>query len=166
MAKQTWKLKAGATWRQKLEQEHPSHGKKVPVPEPWQKRFGKGTMVIPRPLDIDKVMRGVHKGKLITVSQIRDQLAAQYKVQAACPMTTGIFMRIVAEAAAEDMRAGKKRITPYWRAIKDDGKLNGKFPGGVKAHASRLRDEGFTIRPGKGKQPPAVEAFEKRLVSS
>ena len=59
-----WKLKAGATWRQKLEQEHPNHGKIVPIPPRMQKRFGTGTMVIPRPLDVDAVMRKARKGKL------------------------------------------------------------------------------------------------------
>ena len=66
------------------------------------------------------------------------------------------LLTVVAEAAEEDRQAGKKRITPYWRTIKDDGKLNEKFPGGVRAQAAKLRQEGFTIQPGKGKQPPKV----------
>ena len=36
---------------------------------------------------------------MLTVSQIRDELARMAKVKAACPMTTGMFMRIAAEAA-------------------------------------------------------------------
>lgn len=158
-----WKLAKGRTWRQKLEQEHPNHGKIVAVPPRMQKRFGTGTMVIPRPLDVDAVMRKAKKGELITQSQVRDALARLSGADSACPLTTGMFIRIVAEAAEEDRRAGKQRITPYWRTVKDNGNLNEKFPGGAKAQAARLRDEGFTIRPAKGKQPPRVEGLEKCL---
>ncbi len=164
MAKTGWKLPKGSTWRQKLEREHPSHGKIVPVPQRMRKRFGSGTMVIPKPLDVDAVMRKVRKGKLITSSRIRGEVAGLSNADCACPMTTGIFIRIVAEAAEEDRRAGKKRITPYWRTIKDNGDLNAKFPGQAKAQAAKLRAEGFTIEPGKGKHPPKVKDFERYLM--
>ncbi|MEA1905083.1 MAG: methylated DNA-protein cysteine methyltransferase, partial [Candidatus Hadarchaeota archaeon] len=60
-------------------------------------------------------------------------------------------------------RAGKKRITPYWRVLKADGRLNEKFPGGVRAQATCLRKEGHRIQPGKGKKPPRVKDFERSL---
>lgn len=164
MSKTDWKLAKGKTWRQKLEEIHPNHGKIVATPPRMQKRFGTGTMVIPSPRDVDRIIRKVRRGKLITQSQLRDQLAHDAGADAACPLTTGIFIRIVAEAAEEDRRAGKKRITPYWRTIRDDGKLIEKFPGGPKSQAARLREEGFAISPAKGKQPPRVRDFEKALV--
>jgi alkylated DNA nucleotide flippase Atl1 len=71
-------------------------------------------------------------------------------------LTTGIFIRIAAEAAEEDARKGKTRITPYWRVVKDDGSLNPKFPGGVKRQAEKLRAEGHRIVPGAGKRLPRV----------
>jgi alkylated DNA nucleotide flippase Atl1 len=79
-------------------------------------------------------------------------------------MTTGIFIRIIAEAAEEDLREGKKQITPYWRVIKDDGSLNEKFPGGAEMQAERLRQEGHAIEPRKGKRPPKVVGFERCLI--
>ena len=57
----------GKTWRHKLEQEHPSHGKVVRIPERMQKRFGSGTMVIPNPRELDALLRKVRKGKPPTV---------------------------------------------------------------------------------------------------
>jgi len=164
MAKITWKLRQGATWRQKLERPHPNHGKLVIVPPRMQPRFGKGRMLIPRPLDVDAALRRVRKGKLMTQSQLRAVLAAAAGADVACPLTTGIFIRIAAEAAEEDRRTGKKRITPYWRAVKDDGSLNDKFPGGAEAQAAKLREEGFVIRNGKGRRPPTVPDFAKHLV--
>ena len=165
MTKSDWKLPRGKTWRQKLEEIHPNHDKIVAVPPRMQKRFGRGAMLIPSPRDVDKILRKVRKGRLITQSQLRDKLARDAGADSTCPMTVGIFIRIVAEVAEEDRRAGKKRITPYWRTIRDDGKLIEKFPGGPKAQAANLRKEGFTIDPAKGKQPPRVHDFEPALVN-
>ena len=159
-----WKLAEGRTWRGKLESEHPNHGKIVPVPPRMQKRFGTGRMLIPRPRDVEAAMRRPRKGRLITQAQIRRMLAEAAGADCACPLTTGMFVRIVAEAAEEDRRAGKSRITPYWRTIREDGKLNDKFPGGASAQASKLRHEGVIVALGKGKQPPRVPGFDRYLV--
>ncbi len=163
LAKKTWKLGDGKTWRGKLEAENPNHGKVVCIPPEMARRFGKGTMVIPKPLDVDTVMRGVRRSRLITVGQIRQKLAKKAKATYACPLTTGIFIRIAAETAEEDRRNGRKTITPYWRTIRDDGTLHEKLPGGIKAQAAKLRREGFEIRPGKRKGTLCVEDFENRL---
>ena len=123
----------------------------------------KGRMLVPNPLDVDKLMRKVEKGKLVTVGQIRDQLARDFEAEWTCPLTTGIFIRIAAEAAEEDLCTGRGEPTPYWRVVKQDGSLNEKFPGGVDRQAARLIEEGHTIKPGKGKKLPKVEEFEKFL---
>ena len=120
-------------------------------------------MLIPAPLDVDALIRKVEEGKLITDKQIRERLARNFHADLTCPMTTGIFMRIVAETAEEDLRNGKEQIAPYWRVIKPDGSLNEKFPGGVEAQAAHLREEGYAIEPSKGKKPPRVKDFEEYL---
>ena len=164
MAKKTWKLAEGKTWRGKLVAEHPSHGKIVRIPPGMQKSYGKGTMVIPKPLDVDAVMRSVRRSRLITIGQIRQKLARAAKATYACPLTTGIFIRIAAETAEEDLRNGRKKITPYWRTIRDDGTLHEKLPGGIKAQAAKLRREGLTIGPGKREGTLCVRGFEQRLM--
>ncbi len=121
-------------------------------------------MLIPRPRDVDSLMRTVRKGRLITVGQLRKLLAARAGADQACPLCTGIFVRIVAEAAEEDRRSGKKRVTPYWRTVKDDGSLNDKFPGGAKAQAQRLTEEGFVVQSRNGNRRPRVRDFDERLV--
>jgi len=120
-------------------------------------------MLVPKPLDVDALIRRVRKGKLVTVTQIMKRLAKDFHADLTCPMTTGIFIRIAAEAAEEDLSKGKKQITPYWRVLKVNGSLNEKFPGGTKAQAARLKKEGHKILPGKGKNPPKVMDFEKSL---
>ena len=79
-------------------------------------------------------------------------------------MCAGIFASIAARAAEEDIAAGKADVTPYWRTLREGGKLNEKFPGGAAAQAERLMAEGFDIEPGRGKQPPRVRDFQRYLV--
>src|SRR5438309_1440446 len=92
----TAKLRSRITWRQKLERQQ--EPKIVDIPARMQPRFGKGRMLIPRPLDVDALIRRVGKGKLVTVQQLRQELARRGNVELACPLCTGIFIRIVAEA--------------------------------------------------------------------
>jgi hypothetical protein len=132
----------------------PDLPKVVDIPPAMQKRLGKGSLLIPSPRDVDAAIRAIRKGAVMPVSKIRAGLAARYSADTACPLVTGIFVRIAAEAAEEAAREGKARITPYWRVVKDDGSLNPKFPGGVARQAERLRLEGIRIVPAKGKKPP------------
>jgi hypothetical protein len=131
------------SWREKME--NPNLPKVVKVSGAMQKRFGGGTVLVPHPRDVEAVIRTVRRGRLITVGQIREYLAGKFQTESTCPLTTGIFIRLTAEAAEEEARAGKEKITPYWRVIKDDGSLNPKFPGGLEAQEERLRDEGQAI---------------------
>ena len=140
-------MKTRTSWREKLERVE--HAKVVQIPPRMQPRFGEGTMLIPRPLDVDALIRSIPKGKVVTQTELRERLAADARASVACPLTTGIFVRIAAEAAEEDARAGKKQITPYWRVVRDNGSMNPKFPGGPEAQARRLSGEGLTIRNGR-----------------
>lgn len=136
----------------------------VDIPPKMAKRFGTGKMLIATPLLVDNLVRQVTNGKLVTIGQIRERLAKDFCADSTCPLTTGIFLRIAAETAEEDLRAGKKEITPYWRVVRDNGSLNDRFPGGVEGQAEHLKEEGHTIEPGKGKKPPRVKDFESFLV--
>jgi hypothetical protein len=155
------KFTSRTRWREKLEKQ--DHSKIVAIPPAMAKRLGSGTMLIPKPLDVDGLIRKTKKGKLVTVSQIRARLAHDNEVDVTCPLTTGIFIRIAAEAAEEDLQNGGKHVTPYWRVVKDDGSLNERFPGGVKAQSRHLREEGHAISPSKGTRPPRVKDFEKSI---
>lgn len=157
------KFKSRKSWREKLENPPKGLPKVVKGPPKWEKRFGGRSVLVPTPLLVDGLIRKVPKGKLVTIKQIRERLAKDFKADATCPLTTGIFVRIVSEVAEEDLKAGKKKVTPYWRVIRDDGSLIEKFPGGVKVQSKRLEEDGYVIGPGKGKTPPKVKDFEKFL---
>jgi alkylated DNA nucleotide flippase Atl1 len=145
-------------WREKMEK--PQEPKLVQVP-PKMSQLGKGMMLIPTPKLVDEIVRQVPRGRLATVGEIRRRLAADFSADVTCPLTTGIFIRIVAEASEEDRANGRKRVAPYWRIIKDDGSLNPKFPGGEQLQARYLRREGFSVA-HQGKRT-VVKDFYKRL---
>ena len=153
-------MKARKSWREKL-----IHSKGLPKVGPvsasMSKRWGTGTMVIPAPIEVDALMKQVPKGRVVTVNHLRAALAKKHKADFACPMTTGIFAWIAAHAAAEAEAEGAKRITPYWRTLKNGGELNPKYPGGVKAQKVRLEAEGHKVRQ-KGKRY-VVADYEKAL---
>jgi len=148
-------MKSRTPWREKVNRP----AKVVDITPKMQKRFGSGKMLIPCPMDVDALIRTVKRGALITQSQIRERLAQAHQADVACPITTGIFVRIAAEAAEEDLRSGKQCVTPYWRVIRDDGTLNEK----LKKQAARLRDEGFEIERGPRKNTLRVRDFASHL---
>jgi alkylated DNA nucleotide flippase Atl1 len=157
-------MKKKTSWQEKL-----ANSKDLPrverIDEKKSKRWGTGTFVIPAPIEVDKIMRKVPKGKLITINEIRQILAKKHKATIGCPITTGIFSWIAANAADEMENQGKRRITPYWRTLKTGGILSEKFPGGLANLKKRLKAEGHTIiQKGRSKYF-IVKDFEKSLVS-
>lgn len=159
------KFKSRKSWREKLENPPEALPKVVEGPPKWGKRFGGRKVLIATPILVDELIRNVPETKLITIKQIREHLAKEFKADSTCPLTTGIFLRIAAETAEEDLQNGREPITPYWRVLKTDGRLNEKFLGGVKAQSKHLQEEGHTIELAKGKKPPKVKDFEKYLVA-
>jgi hypothetical protein len=146
----TTHTKTRKTWNEKL-----TDGKGLPkkfkIEGRLSKRWGKGTCVVPAPREVDAVMKRVRNGKLITINEIRATLAVKHRATIACPVTTGIFAWIAAHAANEAEEAGRKRITPYWRTLKNGGELNPKYPGGIGNLRARLEAEGHRIV-AKGKR--------------
>lgn len=150
------------TWREKLA-DSKDLPKVVPVTEKMSRRWGTGTVAIPAPIEIDRIMKTVRRGELITVNEIRQIVAMRHGATIGCPITTGIFAWIAANAAAEDEAEGKKRITPYWRTLKSGGELNPKYPGGIEAQKARLEAEGHTVI--QKRKRFFVEDCERRLVT-
>ncbi len=137
-------MKTRKSWHEKLEGAH--EARVVAIPPRMQKQWGKGTMLIPKPLDVDAAIRKVPRGKVVTLTALREKLARAAGADVTCPMVAGMFVRIVAEAAEEEMRAGKARVTPWWRVVRDDGKLFEKMPGGPVGQAEHLEEEGHEIQ--------------------
>ena len=146
------------TWREKLADDK-DLPKVIRLDATAAKRWGGRTMVLPAPREVDAVIRGIRKGRTATINELRATLAKKHGTETTCPITTGIFSWIAANAAMEDEAVGKKRITPWWRVLKSDGKLNPKFPGGIAEQARRLAVEGF-ILPAKARLSRKPEACQ------
>jgi len=132
------------TWSEKLRD-----SKGLPrvekITDKMSKRWGEGTVVIPAPMEVDEMMRKVPEGKVITVNEIRDALAKKHGATIGCPLTTGIFAWVAANAAEEERKEGKKDVTPYWRILKTGGVINPKYPGGIEAQKKLLEKEGHKV---------------------
>jgi hypothetical protein len=132
------------------------------ITEKMSKRWGTGTVVIPAPMEVDELMRRVPKGKLITINEIRAALARKHKATIGCPITTGIFAWIAANACEERRQKDEKDVTPYWRTLKVGGVINEKYPGGVESQKKLLEREGHRVIQ-KGRKN-VVADYEKSLM--
>jgi len=131
------------------------------ITEKMSKRWGTGTVVIPAPMEVNEIMRKVPEGKLLTINEIRTALAKKYGATIGCPITTGIFAWIAANAAEEQKQKGERNITPYWRTLKTGGVVNEKYPGGVEGQKKLLEKEGHKVIQ-KGKKYIVVD-YEKSI---
>jgi alkylated DNA nucleotide flippase Atl1 len=115
-----------------------------------------GRMLISSPAEIQALVAGIPAGQVATLSSLRSTLSERHGADYTCPMTTGIFLRIVAEATLEAQALNDSpdadatgpvslSTTPWWRVVRDDGSLLDKLPGGVEGHRQRLVAEGIPV---------------------
>lgn len=124
------------TWQQKYH-----NGRKPEIETMTKAMWGYpagSRLLISTPEEVDALIKKIPKGKSKTLVEVRESLAKQYKADAACPMTTSIFVRIIAECALEELSAGKKpdQVSPFWRVVEVKSPLAKKLscgPEGVKA---------------------------------
>lgn len=102
-------------------------------------------MLIATPKIIENYLRNIPKGTTREQSVIRQELAEKYNADKTCPVTTGIFIRIIAEASFEDYQSGKdiQSITPFWRVINPNSKLAQKLCCGIEFIIRQRKLEGI-----------------------
>lgn len=100
-------------------------------------------MYISNPRTIDAYIRNIPKGKAVNLKTLRKDLALEHGAEVTCPVTTGIFLRIIAEAANEQLEKGKavSRITPFWRVIDSKMPLAKKLTFGTKLIREQRKNE-------------------------
>jgi hypothetical protein len=82
-------------------------------------------MLIATPKIIEDYIFQIPEGTETDLKTLRKDLALQYGAEYTCPVTTGIFLRIVSEKAFESYQNGKElnKIAPFWRTIKPKDKI-------------------------------------------
>lgn len=100
-------------------------------------------MLIPTPELIDQYIRQIPKGKTVDSATLRNDLAIEHHAEVTCPLTTGIFLRIVAEAAYEDYESGQlvAEITPFWRVIDEKSPTAKKLTFGTAFISAQRKKE-------------------------
>lgn len=133
------------TWNDKLQRP------RQPVVKRLEKAFADmpaGTrMLIASPALIDAYAHLIPPGRFITIQTLRQELAGQHRADHTCPTTTGLFLRIVAEAAWERHLAGEPlaSLPPFWRIIAPDSPLAAKLACGAEFIRQQRQTEATSI---------------------
>jgi hypothetical protein len=134
----------GKTWNEKLTGSKPPHT--AVLEKPFAGLKPGETLFIPSPLLVRDYMRAIRYGERGTIGQMRAEMASQHGAATTCPLTASLFARIAAEAAWEDLQAGKSisEITPFWRLIDADSAVGRRLSCGqdfirtTRANEARL----------------------------
>lgn len=102
-------------------------------------------VVLVRASDVVGIMKQVPEGKVVTLKEICQALAARHGAKGCCTLTSGIFVMTAANAVEEAAAHGKDLGIPYWRTLKIDGFLNEKYPGGEEGQRRMLEEEGHKV---------------------
>jgi hypothetical protein len=138
--KKVAKKSSQKSWADKMEQDH-SVVKKLD--KDFADMKSGSLMYISNPKTIEAYIRNIPKGKAVDLKTMRKDLALEHAAEVTCPVTTGIFLRIVAEAANEQLEQGKAigRITPFWRVIDTKMPLAKKLTFGTKLIREQRKKE-------------------------
>tara|TARA_B100001540_G_C15456079_1_gene483384 strand:- start:58 stop:471 length:414 start_codon:yes stop_codon:yes gene_type:complete len=104
-------------------------------------------MLIANTQIIDDFINEIPTGDFIEIKKLRSILAKKFYCDVTCPLTTGIFIRIVSEAAFEEYNTGKDldQITPFWRVIDPKSRIAKKLECGVDFIENQQNNENISI---------------------
>lgn len=98
----------------------------------------KGTrMLISTPSEIADYIQSIPKHETRNVLQMRKELAIKHGADGTCPLTTGIFLRIVAEVSLGQISQGvsANQVVPFWRVVDPGSALAKKLSCGAQGVA-------------------------------
>jgi len=118
---------AKKTAREKLAVE--KQPKEVVLPKAFGGMNAGDKMLVSTPQAVNTYIQTLESGETRTIPQLRGDLAEQAGCDGTCPLSTSIFVRMVAEAALEDIADGKTpaEVTPFWRVIAGQDKIAKKL---------------------------------------
>ena len=97
------------------------------------------TLFVGTPQILQTYIHKIPTGETRTLQRLRRDIARANRCAAMCPVSTSIFLRILAEAAWDELHAGKgvHEVTPFWRVIEPGSTLARK----LRATDAWLRDQ-------------------------
>lgn len=104
-------------------------------------------MLISSPEDIAKFVASIPKGETRTIARLRSDLAKRANSDAMCPVTTAIYLKVVAELSLSELASGKStdEVVPFWRIIDPSSKLASKLSCGREGIEHLLRLDGYQV---------------------
>ena len=105
-------------------------------------------MLIVSPPIIDDYIKNISFSRQSDLKTMRKDLALTYNAHKTCPVNTGIFLRIVDDAAYEEFLNGQDigLITPFWRVVQPGTKLAHKLACGNSFIVKHRINEGIEIQ--------------------
>jgi hypothetical protein len=119
--------RAKKTWKEKMAAKPPHH---VVLEKDFAGVKSGSKLHISSPLEIADALRKIPTGTTVSLQQFRKNIARTQACDATCPVSTSIFLRIVAEYAWEEHIERKVAITdvpPFWRVVEPGTPLSKKL---------------------------------------
>jgi len=93
--------------------------KKVRLDKPFAGIPAGAMLFVATPQIVERYVERIPFGETRTIERMRRELARNNKCDATCPVSTAIFLRMVAESAWEHMQDGADvdAVAPFWRVI-------------------------------------------------
>lgn len=100
-------------------------------------------MLIATPEMLADIIASIPQGQIRDTSFLRAQLAEQANVDVVCPLTTGIFLRIICEASNEDYQNGAalSELVPFWRALGEKAPMRKKLSFDLEPYLTQQLNE-------------------------
>jgi hypothetical protein len=118
------------TWREKMDAKPPHT---VTLDKDFAGVPAGSRLLISCPKELEAYLRHhIPAGETREIQQVRRELAALHGADAACPVSTAIFLRVVAEFAWDQIEAGTpaNEVTPFWRVVDPASPLAKKLRAG------------------------------------
>ena len=134
-------MKTKKSWLEKLHENKGSKIKRIDID--FADIPSGSNMFIATPKIIDEYIKEIGFGKRTDLKTLRKDLAIEHNADYTCPVTTGIFLRIVAEANYEKLQQGipLEEITPFWRVIEPNSALAKKLTFGQEFLIQQVEKE-------------------------
>ena len=103
--------------------------------------------LISTPAEIDAYIREIPRGKAVSFAVMKKDIALNHGTPYMCPLTAGIFTRIVAERAWEQLQKGSREdaVAPFWRVIDLKMPLAKKLSFGTEFLCKKREEEGLPL---------------------
>jgi len=114
-------------WRRRFKDARPA--KRVVLESDFAGIRAGSRLFVATPGLIAKDVARIPSGEVREIRRLRNELARRHDADATCPVTTAMYLRVVAEVAWDDLQSGTPidRVVPFWRAIDPDSPIARKL---------------------------------------